>query len=143
MPGERDKDQGEQGLSLHGVAVLAAGLGWGNLILSVGRITSPILHHKRDIEIADRLFDPGCTGNHPFNTLLNLLETVLFRLIQSRQPPTGDMPLGNLSLWCCVLWRGVNIDERVYANQSESGEALVAGTHSSGGGNTSLASKCF
>jgi len=73
----------------------------------------------------------------PASFLLNLLD---FRLIlpsstgfHARQLPLGNRPQGNLSFCCCTVLRSVKTQS--YANQSESGEARVAGSNSGDGGN--------
>jgi hypothetical protein len=50
------------------------------------------------------------------------------------QLSSGNTPTGNLSFCCCTVLRSVKTQN--YANQSESGEARVAGSNSGGGGHT-------
>jgi len=63
--------------------------------------------------------------------------------------PTGFLPIrlssdntspGNLSFCCCAVSRSVKTQS--YANQSESGEARVAGSNSDGGGNAPFFMRC-
>ena len=131
---------------MHGIGIFKIPNGLGRQVQKYRRIITLTLYHKRDIETTDRLFDPGHPGNHRFNdpkTHIYRPKTVLVHLFSGPPATSGKRPPGNLSLSCCVSWCGVNPDVRSYVNQSESGEARVAGSNSGGGGNAPLALKCF